>query len=131
MIKYTEKFLDKIKKLLLYLVRFSKNGSIISKEYPENCIMGGLNMWLVIIITHNESMFLANDGQKKEWTLDGHGILRLKGRRKCIMISNFLLFWSKLNFFSLLLEKQQELAIQGIPLEVMVYFKYGKTDDRY
>ena len=131
MVEYKEEFLDEIKKLLPYLVEFSEDGSMISKEYPKDCAVGGPNRRTIIMITHDESMFLANDGRRRVWTLDGHGILRPKGRRKGIMVSNFLLPWLRLNFFSLSPEKQQELAIQGISLEAAVYFEYRKTDDGY
>ena len=130
-VEYREKFLDEMKKLLPYLVEFSEDGSMISKEYPEDCAVGGPNRRPVIMITHDESTFSANDGRRRVWTLDGHGILRPKGRGKGIMVSDFLLPWSRLNLFSLSPEKQQELATQGVPLEAAVYFEYGKTDDGY
>ena len=104
-VEYREEFLDEMKKLLPYLVEFSEDGSMISKEYPEDCAVGGPNRRPVIMITHDESTFSANDGRRRVWTLDGHGILRPKGRRKGIMVSDFLLPWSRLNLFSLSPEK--------------------------
>lgn len=62
------------------------------------------------MITHDESTSSANDGRKKVWTLNGQGILRPKGRGKGIMVSDFLLSWSRLNFFSLPTQKQEDLA---------------------
>ena len=79
---------------------------MILKEYLKDCVVDGPNKQLVIMITHNKSMFLANDGYKKVWTLDGYDILRPKGRRKDIIVSGFLLLWSRLNLFSLLSKKQ-------------------------
>ena len=42
-VEYREKFLEKIKELLPYFVEFSKDGSILPKEYPEDCAVAGLN----------------------------------------------------------------------------------------
>ena len=65
------------------------------------------------------------------WTLDGHGILRPKGKGRGIMVSDFLLPWSRLNLASLLHEKQKELAELGIPFEAATYFEYGKMEKGY
>lgn len=42
-IKYKEEFLDEMKKLLFYLVKFSKNRFIISKKYSKDCIVNKPN----------------------------------------------------------------------------------------
>lgn len=52
------------------------------------------------------------------------GILRPKGKRKGIMISDFLLPWSKLNPLSLSPQQQEELVSLGIPTEAVTYFEY-------
>lgn len=67
--------------------------------------MSKLNNWLIIMIIYDKNMFSVNNSQKKIWTLDNYSILRPKNRTKDIMVFNFLLLWSKLNFFSLSPEK--------------------------
>ena len=83
------------------------------------------------MITYDESTFFANNERKKVWTLNGQGILRPKGRGKGIMVSDFLLPWSRLNLFSLPTQQQKDLAKSGISLEVAIYFEYGKTEEGY
>lgn len=61
MVEYKEIFLDKIKKLLLYLVEFFKDKSIILKKYPKDCKVGEPNKQSIIMIIYNKSRFLAND----------------------------------------------------------------------
>ena len=57
MVEYRETFLSEIKSLSPYFVKFSDNGSILSKVYLENCIVGGSDQKLIIMIT--------NDGCRK------------------------------------------------------------------
>lgn len=75
MVEYRETFLDEIKALLPYFVEFNEDGSIVPKVYPEDCAVGGPNKRPIIMITHDESTFSANDGRRRVWTQDGHGIL--------------------------------------------------------
>ena len=83
------------------------------------------------MITHDKSTFSANDSYQKVWTLEGHGILRSKGRGKGIMVSDFLLPWSRLNLFSLPSQQQEDLVSSGIPLEAATYFDYSKIEEGY
>ena len=129
-VEYRETFLEEMKALSPYFVEFGEDGSILPKEYPEDCEVGGSNQRPIIMI-HDESTFSANDGRRKVWTLEGHGILRPKGRGKGIMISDFLLSWSRLNLLSLPQEKQDELVSLGLPLEAATYFEYGKMEEGY
>ena len=57
MVEYRETFPSEMKSLLPYFVKFSDNGSILSKIYPDNCIVGGSDQRLIIMIT--------NDGRRK------------------------------------------------------------------
>lgn len=114
-----------MKSLLPYLVEFREDGIMVPKEYPDDCAVGGPNRRPVIMITHDESTFSANDSRRKIWTLEGHGIFRPKGRGRDIMASDFLLLWSRLNLFSLPSQQQEDLASSGIPLE------YGKMEESY
>jgi hypothetical protein len=59
--------------------------------------------------------------------LTKHGFLKIrpKGKGKGIMVSDYLLPWSRLNLLSLPRTRQQDL---GIPLEAAVLFEYGKEE---
>ena len=109
-VEYRETFLDEMKSLLPYFVEFSDDGSMLPKICPDDCTVGGPNRRAIIMITRDESTFSANNGRRKIWTLDGHGILRPKGKGKSIMVSDFLLPWSRLSLFSLPPEEQKRLA---------------------
>lgn len=75
-VEYKKTFPSKMKSLLPYFVEFSNNRSILPKVYPDDCAVGSSNWRLIIMITtHDESTFFANNGCQKVWTLDGHGIL--------------------------------------------------------
>lgn len=65
MVKYKETFLDKMKALLSYFMEFSKDRSILPKNYLENCAVSGLNKRPIIMIIHNEITFLTNNRQQK------------------------------------------------------------------
>lgn len=58
-------FLEKIKALSPYFVKFVEDGSIFPKEYPENCKMGWSNQGPIIIITYDESTFSTNVSAKR------------------------------------------------------------------
>ena len=131
MVEYQETFLEEMKSLLPYFVEFEEDGKILPKEYPSDCAVGGPDRRPIIMITHDESTFSADDSRRKIWTLEGHNILRPKGKGRGIMVSDFLLPWSRLNLLSLPLEQQQELASSGIPFEAATYFEYGKMEEGY
>ena len=86
--------------LLLYFVEFFKDGTMVPKEYPDDCAIGRLDRRPIIMITHDESIFSANDRCRLVWTLNDQGILRPQGKGKEIMVSDFLLPWSRLNLLS-------------------------------
>lgn len=50
-----------IKSLLPYLVKISKDTFMVSKKYPDNCIVGRLDWQLIIMITYDKSIFSANN----------------------------------------------------------------------
>lgn len=83
------------------------------------------------MITHDESTFSANDGRRQAWIEEGHNVLRPKGKGKGIMVSDFLLSWSRLNLESFSSERQLELTSLGIPFEAAVYFEYGSGNEGY
>ncbi len=89
--EYRETFPSEMKSLLSYFVEFSDDGSILPKVYPEDYAVKKLDRRPIIMITHDESTFSANDGRRKVWILDGHGILQPEEKGKRIMVSDFFL----------------------------------------
>lgn len=83
------------------------------------------------MITYDESTFNANDGSRQVWQKKNHFILCSKGKGKGIIVSDFLLPWSRLDLFSLFHTRQEELANLDIPLEAVEFFEYGKNNDGY
>lgn len=61
MVKYKKTFLDEIQVLFFYFMEFSKDGSILPKNYFKDCVIGGYNKKLIIIIIYNENIFLTNN----------------------------------------------------------------------
>lgn len=61
MVKYKKIFLNKIKLLLLYFMKFFDNRSILSKIYSKDCIVNSPNQKLIIIITYDKSIFFINN----------------------------------------------------------------------
>ena len=129
--EYRKTIFNEMKSLLPYFVEFFEDGTMVPKEYPDDFAVGGPDRRPIIMITHDESTFSANDGRRKVWTLNGQGILRPKRKEKRIMVSDFLLPWSRLNLLSLSPQQQEDLASSGIPAEAVIYFEYGKTEEGY
>lgn len=46
---------------LPYFVEFFKDGSILEKDYSDDCAIEGHNQKPIIIIIYDKSKFLAND----------------------------------------------------------------------
>ena len=90
-VEYKKTILSEMKSLLPHFVEFSDDGSILPKVYSNDCAVGRSDQRPIIMITHDESIFSANNSRRKIWTLDRHGILRPKGKRKIIMVLNFFL----------------------------------------
>lgn len=65
MVEYKDIFLDEMSALFLYFVEFSEDGSILPKDYLEDCAISGADKRPIIIIIYNESTFLANNGHQK------------------------------------------------------------------
>ena len=123
--------MKEIKSLLPYLVEFRDDGTMIFKEYPNDCAVEGPNEQPIIMITHDRSTFSLHDSRRKVWTLEGYGILCPKSKGKGIIVSDFLLPWSQLNLFSFPSQQQTDLVNSGIPLEAATYFQYGKMEEGY
>ncbi len=54
-----------MKALLPYFVEFKEDGTILPKEYPEDCAVGGLDQQPIIMITHDKSTFSTNNSRQK------------------------------------------------------------------
>lgn len=65
MVEYKKNFLDKMKALFYYFVKFCEEESILLKNYLENCIVGRPNKRLIIMIIYNKSTYLVNDKWQK------------------------------------------------------------------
>ena len=128
-----KKFLSTMKDLEPYLVEFEEDGSMKTKEYPDDCAVGGDKRRPVIVITHDECTFSANDGIRKAWTQIGDTFLRPKGRGQGIMASDFLLPFGRLNLSSLSEEKKKEVIDKtGLTVtEAVELFEYGKSNEGY
>lgn len=128
-----ERFLKTMEELKPYMVEFNEDGTMKDKEYPLDCAVGGGIRRPIIVITHDECTFSANDGIRKAWTRVGDTFLRPKGRGQGIMVSEFLLPFGRLNLLSLSEEKQREVMEKtGLTiLEAVELFEYGKNNEGY
>ena len=66
-----QNFLRIMKDLEPYLVEFEEDGSMKTKNYPNDCAVGGNIRRPVIVITHDEYTFSANDRIRRAWTRVG------------------------------------------------------------
>lgn len=73
-------FLKKMDELRPYMVEFEEDGKMKDKIYPSDCKVNGTECRPVIVITHDECTFSANDGIRKAWTRQGDTFLRPKGK---------------------------------------------------
>lgn len=126
-------FLKKMKDLEPYLVEFEADGAMKPKTYPLDCIVGGHEQRLVIVITHDECTFSANDGKRTVWMKKGESKLRPKGRGQGIMASEFLLPFGRLNLLSMSQEKREQVRVEkGLSVtEAVELFEYGKNYEGY
>lgn len=64
-IKYKKTFLKEMKVLSPYFVELGEDGSILPKEYPEDCKVVGSNQKSSIMITYDKSTFFVNHGRER------------------------------------------------------------------
>lgn len=67
MIKYRVWFLNKLKALGFYLVKFCDNNFLEEKMYPSNIVVNSQNKRPVIIIKYKKNTFLINNSQNQVW----------------------------------------------------------------
>lgn len=127
-IAYRSEFVQYLEKLWPYIVEFEDDGLIKAKIYPEDCEIGGLERRPIIIITHDESIFQSNDGRHQGWLYQNHQFIRPKGKGQGIMVSDFLLPWSRLSTESLTVEEREHLQL---PEFASILFEYGKESGHW
>lgn len=103
-----KRFLTKMEELKSYIVEFEENGTIKPKIYPHDCAIEGEECRPIIVITHDECTFSANDGIRKAWTRERDSWLRLKGQGQGIMVLEFILPFDRLNLDFLSEEKKRK-----------------------
>jgi len=81
----------------------------------------------IIFVTHDESIFYANDGKRDIWTVEGEMSLRKKENRRSIMISEFLTE----DCDRLQLTMEERNSNPHIPSEAREIIKSGKNLDGY
>lgn len=55
-------FLTRMEELKPYMVEFDENGAMKTKKYPVDFLVGGDEHRPIVVITHDECTFFANDG---------------------------------------------------------------------
>lgn len=92
--------------------------------------MGGGDCQPVIVITHDECIFSANDGICKAWTQIGDTFLRPKRWGQGIMVFEFLQSFGRLNLLLLSEDKQKKIREKtGLTITKDVeIFEYGKNN---
>jgi hypothetical protein len=128
-----EFFLKTLEELEPYLVQFDENGKILDKLWPKDCQVGGDDRRPIIVITHDECIFSSNDGPRFTWQGDGNSPLRPKTKGRGIMVSEFLLPFSRLNLATLSTEEQEDLVTRcGLAAtEAVEIFEFGKNNQGY
>ena len=83
---------------------------------------------LHILVTHDESLFHANDGRKSGWGPDSEQPIRKKGQGRAIHVSEFLCE----TFGRLKLNDEQHAAAgNDFPTEARVIIHPGKNHDGF
>ena len=126
-------FLKKMEELKPYMVKFFEDSAMKPKVYPSDCAVGGENRQPIIVITHDECIFSANDEDRKAWTQEGDTFLRPKERGQEIMVLKFIFLFRRLNLASLPPEKRQEVIEKTVlmHIESVEIFEYRKNNDGY
>ena len=117
-----EVFLPAFNEIRPYLVTWDEEGQMIM---PQNLPPGQKPL---VLVTHDESTFNANDGKRQLWMEDGKQPLRPKARGKGLMVSDFLTPGGRLAVPDTI--SDAELSARLLPRRhATEYFIYGK--DKY
>jgi hypothetical protein len=136
-VKDRNTFVGTLETLADYLVEFNEDGTIKDKAYPLGCEVYGSESRPIILVTHDEATFSANDGICRAW-MDMNGeatYLRPKTKGQGIMVSEFLLPFGRLNLSSLTAEQKtriMEPTASGLTVdEAVEILEYGKNREGY
>ena len=88
-------------RLRTILVKFDSKGNIKDKIYPDDCQVKDTNCQPVIVITHDECTFSANNRKIHGWQRKKNTFFRPKKKARGIIVSDFLLLFFRLNLFYL------------------------------
>jgi len=128
-VEYRKVFLEEWTKASRRFVVFKEDGTW---ELPPGLLQGEKPL---VLVTHDESTFNANDGKRKMWMEDGKQPLRPKGKGKGIMVSGFLTPGGILTVptaipdSQLLADPSWPRLEDGRPVrEAIQYLEYGKDN---
>lgn len=126
-------FLKQMEEFKPYMVEFYEDGAMKPKVYSSDCAVGSEICQPIIVITHDECTFSANNGVRKAWTQEGDTFLRPKRRGQGIIVLEFIFPFECLNLASLTPEKRQEVMEKTglVHTEAVKVFEYGKINDSY
>lgn len=82
-------------------MQFSSHGSMLSKTYLENCLIGDQDKKPISMIKYDKGTFSVINCWQKICILDSHDILYFKEKGKRIIVSffSFIIITSKLKIF--------------------------------
>ena len=116
-----EVFLPTIQAVRSRLATWDDDGNVVKEGVlPEE------GRW-VVIVTHDESTFNANDGRRQLWLQDKENPLRPKGNGKGIMVSEFLTPRGRLQVPTSI--SDQQLKASNLQRYATETFEYG--DNKY
>jgi len=117
-----EVFLPAFEEIRPYLVTWDEEGQMIM---PQNLLP---NQKPLVLVTHDESTFNANDRKRQLWMKDSKQPLRPKARGKGLMVSDFLTPGGRLAVPNTI--SDTEMSARLMPRRyALEYFIYGK--DKY
>ena len=93
-----------------YMVKFDENGAMKPEVYSSDCAVKEENRRPIIIITHDDCTFFANDGVRKAWIQKTDTFLQPKSQGQGIMTLDFILPYRRLNLNSFIPERRDEIA---------------------
>ncbi len=111
MVEDCNNFLRLIDKLKPYTVEFEEDGIMKSIKYLSDFVLGGEERRPIIVITHDEFTFSANDIIRRVWTKIGDPFLQPERQSKGNMTLEllFLFLFGRLNLDSLSSEKKVDV----------------------
>jgi transposase len=102
------------------LLEWDENGELV--RTPAE-IWASTGQCPIVLITHDECIFHANDGPTHVWTLDDCMPLRKKGHRQGIMISEFVSGKSRVCAPSSI--SDEKLSCKGLPRYALESLEFG------